>query len=378
MGLLVTATIWALFVAVSVWLPRARGRLGFAVFILTVACNEIPSVLLLVFVASVAATLADPSLRGDAATLPALALSALVAAALVWLQVRARSARPALALALSEGLGPRWRSSIRPEFDSAPTPSPWLGGILMPFQRHTAGVTRVRNIAYAPGGRAHLLDVFARNDGTRGRPTLIHLHGGGFVSGGKSRESIVLLNQLAQHGWVCVSANYGLRAAARFPLSLIDAKRVIAWVREHAEEYGVDARRIYLAGASAGGHLALSAALTAGESRYQAGFEDADTTVAGVVSLYGYLGGRGQDPAGGPARLRGEVPPALIIQGAKDSALPAAVARSVADALRERSAGPVVYVELPQTQHSFDLFASVRARVAANAIESFLDGVRSV
>ena len=67
----------------------------------------------------------------------------------------------------------------------------------------------------------------------------------------------------------------------------------------------------------------------------------------------------------------------LIVQGAKDSALPSGVARTVADAVRERSAAPVIYAELPDTQHSFDLFASVRARAAANAIEAFLGWARS-
>jgi acetyl esterase/lipase len=342
------------------------------------ACNEIPSLLLLVFVASIGATLADPSPRAEPATLPALALSALVTAALLGLQLRARSARPAFEAALTEVLGPRWRTRIRPGFGGAhPVASPWPGGILRPLQRRAAGVSRARNRPYGPGGRAHQLDVFARGDGGRDRPALIHLHGGGFASGGKSRESLVLLNQLARHGWVCVSANYRLRAAGRFPRSLIDTKRVIVWVKQHAEEYGIDPRRVFIAGASAGGHLALSAALSAGESRYQPGFEDADTAVAGVVSLYGYLGRHGREPAGDPVRLTGEVPPALIVQGAKDTALPPGVARAVADALRARSQGPVVYVELPQTQHGFDLFASVRARVTADAIESFLDWVRS-
>ena len=34
---------------------------------------------------------------------------------------------------------------------------------------------------------------------------------------------------------MCVSANYRLRPAAGFPEHLIDAKKVIAWVRKHAD-----------------------------------------------------------------------------------------------------------------------------------------------
>ena len=211
-----------------------------------------------------------------------------------------------------------------------------------------------------------------------GRPVVIHLHGGGFVQGGKSRESVTLLNQLADHGWVCFSANYRLRSQGEFPQSLVDAKRVIGWVRAHAGEHGTDPDQIFLVGCSAGGHLAISAALTPGDPRFQPGFERADTRVAGAVSLYGYLGPRSSDPASSPAVLaRPDSPPILIVQGARDTALPPMGARSVAASLQSVSTSPVVYAELPDTQHGFDLFSSVRARVAANAIEAFLDWGRS-
>ena len=64
MGLLVTAVIWALFVATTLWFPFRRGPVGFAVFVVTMACNEIPLVLLVVFVVSVAAILGDASAGG--------------------------------------------------------------------------------------------------------------------------------------------------------------------------------------------------------------------------------------------------------------------------------------------------------------------------
>ena len=188
----------------------------------------------------------------------------------------------------------------------------------------------------------------------------------------------MLLNQLADHGWVCFSADYRLRADGAFPESLVDTKRVIAWVRAHASEYGADPDQIFLVGASAGGHLAVSAALTPNDPRFQPGFEQADTRVAGAVSVYGYLGRRSADPASSPAGLaRPDAPPLLIVDGARDTALPPGLARSVATELQSVSRSPVVFAELPDTQHGFDLFASVRARVAANAIEEFLGWAHS-
>ena len=86
---------------------------------------------------------------------------------------------------------------------------------------------------------------------------------------------------------MCVSANYRLFPAAKFPDPLIDVKRVIAWVREHGRAYGADPTAVFLAGSSAGGHLASMAALTPNQPGFQPGFADTDTSVAGAVSLYG-------------------------------------------------------------------------------------------
>ncbi|WP_020578291.1 alpha/beta hydrolase [Actinopolymorpha alba] len=379
MGLLTTAGIWALFVATTLWFPARRGPLGFAVYVVTVACNEIPLVLLAVFAGSIVAIgVSGEGFEGGAAT-AALVLAILVSLGMVWLQIRARTVRPAMETALAAGLGAAWRSSIRPELLAALTPSePWLRGILLPFQRHWRTVERERSVPYGPGGRAHFLDTYRRRDREAAGPVMIHLHAGGFVQGNKSRESVALLNQLADHGWFCVSANYRLRSQGGFPASLVDTKRVIAWVRAYASEHHVDDAQIFLMGNSAGGHLAVSAALTAGDPQYQPGFEQADTSVAGVVAIYSYLGPRGSDPASAPVNLaRPDAPPILIMHGAKDTAIPPAGPRSVSASLRSASTSPVVYAELTDTQHGFDLFASVRARIASNFAEEFLAWVRS-
>jgi acetyl esterase/lipase len=67
---------------------------------------------------------------------------------------------------------------------------------------------------------------------------LVHLHGGPFVAGAKNRESLPLLSRPAGRGWVCISANHPRGRGVRFPDHVVDVKRVLAWVREHGEEYG--------------------------------------------------------------------------------------------------------------------------------------------
>lgn len=78
-----------------------------------------------------------------------------------------------------------------------------------------------------------------------------------------------MLNSLAAHGWLCRSADYRLRGGGQHPHPLVDTKRLIAWVRASAAELGADPSQVFLAGCSAGGHLAVSAALTPNAAELQ-------------------------------------------------------------------------------------------------------------
>jgi acetyl esterase/lipase len=103
--------------------------------------------------------------------------------------------------------------------------------------------------------------------------------------GKKSREARALLYRLANEGWVCISANYRLRGATTRSDQLLDVKKVLAWVREHGREYGADPAVVFVAGSSAGAHLAALAALTQGEPEFQPGFEGADISVTAAICL---------------------------------------------------------------------------------------------
>lgn len=377
MGYLVTVLVWALFVAVTLRPPFRRGTAGFVVFVMAMTMNEVPLVMMVVFLVSVGLLLPEMSadIPGAAGHLVAL----LVVAGLVRLHLRALTARPALEVALNRELGGEWRSRIHPTLSVPARSIHWWEGVLRPFQRRAPGVRRVRNLRYGPDRRYHRLDLYDR-PGTLaplGRPVLIHLHGGGFVQGGKSREALALVNQLAEHGWLVVTANYRLRRAAQFPNPLVDTKRVVAWARAQASSHTVNPDEIFLAGASAGGHLAVSAALTPNQERFQPGFETADTSVAGVVCFYPYLGPRNADPASSPAALAADAPPLLVVHGSNDTAIPSSAVRSVVETLRRASRQPVVCAELPGAQHDFDFFASLRARSVADAAEAFLAWIRS-
>lgn len=159
-----------------------------------------------------------------------------------------------------------------------------------PFLVRRRDVERVANISYGDAGKRNLLDVYRHRSHPSDGPVLVYLHGGHFNSGRKSREACPLLYRLASQGWVCISANYRLRPAARFPDHHLDAKKVIAWAREHGREYGADPAMLFVVGSSAGGHLAALAALTPNDPTFQPGFEHAETSVTAAICLYGYYG----------------------------------------------------------------------------------------
>ena len=62
----------------------------------------------------------------------------------------------------------------------------------------------------------------------------IYLHGGAWTRGKKDHQGLPIVYHFASRGWLCVQPNYRLCPDATFPDQIVDIKRVIAWVHEHA------------------------------------------------------------------------------------------------------------------------------------------------
>ena len=377
-GYLVTVALVALGTLFALVPLRSVGNLSFRMGLLL---NEVPIVgfYWLLIDTSLAFAEGDITTAGGWATVGLAALTTAGLAVVAW---RGLQARPALEQAMAQALGADWRTAIDPELAARLRRRlPLARILLLPLSRRRRGVERVANIRYGDAGRRNLLDLYRHRARPSGGPVLIHLHGGGYTRGRKNSQSLPLLYRLASQGWVCVSANYRLRPAAKHPDHLIDLKRVIAWVRAHGHEYGADPTLLFVAGSSAGGHMASLAALTPNDPAFQPGFEDADTSVTAVIGLNGYYGsyyGEGDGGASSPlAHVRPDAPPFFIAHGDHDTMAPVELARHFADTLRSVSTNPVVYAELPGAQHAFDLFHSLRFEMVVDAIEAFAAWVRS-
>ncbi|MEB2311646.1 MAG: alpha/beta hydrolase [Sorangiineae bacterium] len=301
--------------------------------------------------------------------------------------------------AMRRELGPLLSSGARPRVP--------LWRRVTPFPFRSARVRRTNGVEFARvGGQRLRLDVYEPREPGARRPAVLQIHGGAWILGDKKTQGVPLLTHLAASGWVCFNVNYRLSPAATFPDHLVDLKRALAWIREHAATYGVDPRFIAVTGGSAGGHLTALMALTENEPRYQPGFEEADTSVQAAVPFYGIYDfspetsrlprafyRRVLEPwvmkafaadeperfreASPIAHVRADAPPFLVLHGDRDTLAPLAGARRFVDALRARSRAPVRYVELAGAQHAFDVFPSPRSVPVIEGVERFLSATRA-
>jgi acetyl esterase/lipase len=320
---------------------------------------------------------------------------------------RARRTPAAIEAALRETLGSDYRSAIAPEILAVVGEDRVARAWQVPFRRREPGVERIRNIVYGPAGDRNRLDVFRPIERAERCPTLVYIHGGAWVTGRHDDvQGLPLMLRLASLGWVCVKPGYRLGPHANFPDQLVDLKRALAWVREHGAEYGADPDFVIVTGGSAGGHLSALLALTANRPEYQPGFEHVDTSVTAAVPLYGaydlldrnrvrpdtsqmkFLSKRVLkctpeenralwDAFSPLSHVHPDAPPFFVVHGRHDSLLFFEDARHFVEALRKTSRQPVVYAELPHTQHGFELLHTVRASGIVDGVVRYLEYIRA-
>lgn len=95
-------------------------------------------------------------------------------------------------------------------------------------------------------------------------PLLVYLHGGGWVCGSVQTHDEPCRHLANLSGCAVLSVDYRLAPEHKFPAPLDDCVAALRWAHGHAGEIGADPGRIALGGDSAGGNLAISAAMTAG------------------------------------------------------------------------------------------------------------------
>ncbi len=162
-----------------------------------------------------------------------------------------------------------------------------LAGFILNNSLHADEPT-FRDVLYGTVGEVSLkLDFFEPTQRRQERPLIIWIHGGAWRSGSKSDVPII---KFREQGFAVASVDYRLSPVARFPSQIHDIKTAIRYLRLHAERLEVDVDRFVLAGASAGGHLAVLAAVSDGVQELSGpngASEIPSLKVKAVVSFYG-------------------------------------------------------------------------------------------
>ena len=222
------------------------------------------------------------------------------------------------------------------------------------------------NLVYGTqSGADTKLDVYQRRDATGPQPTVMFIHGGGWVLGTKEASFFSIVPWL-EMGWNVVNVEYRLSHVALAPAAVEDCLCALRWVAVHAKDYNFDLSRIVLTGESAGGHLALTTGMipsAAGFDRQCPGMSFTNgggpelPKAAAIVNWYGITDVN--DMLGGPnARayaiewfgslsnredlakrvspltyVRKDLPPILTVHGDADPIVPYSNATRLRDAL---------------------------------------------
>jgi acetyl esterase/lipase len=178
----------------------------------------------------------------------------------------------------------------------------------------TPGVQVTKDVAFLAPERAEKLDLYLPAPPPAGKlsPALVWIHGGGWTGGTKNEARATnVCTTLANAGYVAVSIDYKLGAGA-WPTNLYDCKNAVRYLRANAAKLRLDPDRIAVAGGSAGGHLALMVALTAGKPDFEPSgaatpYPAYSSAVRCVINLYGptnILTRRAVDKQGTPGAVQ--------------------------------------------------------------------------
>ena len=148
-----------------------------------------------------------------------------------------------------------------------------------------------QNIVYAEShGIGLLMDVFVPVGDKNGLGVVDVMSGAWHSDRGKIRDHTLVqtFHILCRKGYTVFAIRPGSITKFSVPEMRSNLNQGIRWVKDHADEYSIDSKRLGLMGASAGGHLACLAAVTAadGTTKDAKGQTIPDTTVKAVAVFF--------------------------------------------------------------------------------------------
>ena len=199
------------------------------------------------------------------------------------------------------------------------------------------------DLAYAGISPSQRLDIYLPQAGEGPFPVVLFIHGGAFAYGDKRDVHVLPFLRGLDHGYAVVGVNYRMSGEAVFPAGVQDVKAAIRWLRAHAGEHYLDARRVVACGTSSGANFAALVGLTEGVQLFDdptLGNAAEPADVQAVVDLFGptdFLAMDEQLTAGclGPADHGEPGSPESLYLGATIADVPDLV----------RAANPMTYID---------------------------------
>lgn len=88
------------------------------------------------------------------------------------------------------------------------------------------------------------------------RKAMLVIPGGGYGSVCSDREGEPIAQAFIPYGYNAFVLHYHVDREKPFPIQLIQATKAIKYIKDNAEDLGIDPEQLYVVGFSAGGHLA--------------------------------------------------------------------------------------------------------------------------
>ncbi|MGW2823135.1 alpha/beta hydrolase fold domain-containing protein [Streptomyces sp. NPDC001443] len=198
---------------------------------------------------------------------------------------------------------------------------------------------------------------------------IVHVHGGGWRRGSR-RHPLPRLREefypaMVRAGFAVAAIDYRLSGEATYPAAVEDVRAAVAAVAGLLAEHGVSAGPVFLWGDSAGGHLALLAALTGAEAAGVVAW----FPVTDLAAMPGSSDPRTREalflgaPTGAVPELareaspithvRADAPPMLVVHGDSDTMVPYSQSTTFVSALIA-SGGTAELVLVPGAGHFWD------------------------
>ena len=266
------------------------------------------------------------------------------------------------------------------ERERAYSPSSCIGGDYAPFVKEyatrSAAVLRThavrRGLAYgalASNTLDMLLPPAGGLSGTGLPPLLVFIHGGYWQELSKN-ESLFAASDCRAAGAAFAALDYTLAPHATVEQMVVECRNALRWLHAHADALGFDARRIVVAGSSAGAHLAAMCCVRGwpGDADLPDGLPAAAVLVSGVYELTPLVGtsinaalGMTAEAAAQVSPLRCDLaafPPALVCWGEVETKAFKAQGQAFAQAVATVADTPPQILEIVARNH-FDVILNL-------------------